>query len=127
MLTLQPSPQLAAPQSRPHTASSRPFQQLLGRATLPTLSLRRGRKPRVPLRQLLPALVFHFLSGRATLAQHFLQLFGQPLADSSWSERRARRALRPRARRRTHPEAFWRGWRLLRNRTVEAPLHFQML
>jgi hypothetical protein len=58
------------------------------------------------------------------LAQHFFQLFDAPLADSSWAERRARlpwevfaellrRALRPRATRRRHPEAFWRGWRLL--------------
>ncbi|MCU0785273.1 MAG: IS4 family transposase [Verrucomicrobia bacterium] len=64
------------------------------------------------------------LDGAGTLAQHFLQLFGARLADSSWAERRARlpwevfaellrRALRPRATRRRQPEAFWRGWRLL--------------
>jgi hypothetical protein len=52
------------------------------------------------------------------------QLFRQPLANSSWSDRRLRlpwaifadlmrRALRPRATRRQHREAFWRGWRLV--------------
>jgi hypothetical protein len=72
----------------------------------------------------LPAFIFHFMNGAGTLAQHFFQLFDAPLADSSWAERRARlpwevfaellrRALRPRATRRRHPEAFWRGWRLL--------------
>jgi hypothetical protein len=64
------------------------------------------------------------MNGAGTLAQHFFQLFHEPLADRSWSDRRARlpwqvfaelmaRMLRPRAHRRTHPEAFWRGWRLL--------------
>jgi hypothetical protein len=85
---------------------------------------RRGRKARVPLTQLLPALIFHFMNGAGTLAQHFFQLFQAPLADSSWSDRRVRlpwqvfaelmrRMLRPRANRRAHPDAFWRGWRLL--------------
>jgi hypothetical protein len=76
------------------------------------------------LTQLLPALIFHFLSGAGTLAQHFHQLYQAPLTDSSWSDRRARlpwqvftqlmqRALRLLVQRRRHPEAFWRGWRLL--------------
>ncbi len=84
----------------------------------------RGRKARVPLTQLLPALIFHFMNGAGTLAQHFFQLYQAPLADSSWSDRRTRlpwqvfvqlmqRALRPLVQRRRHPEAFWRGWRLL--------------
>jgi hypothetical protein len=58
------------------------------------------------------------------LGEHFVQLFGAPLADSSWSDRRTRlpweifadlmrRVLRRRATRRDHPDAFWRGWRLL--------------
>jgi hypothetical protein len=100
------------------------FQQLLGTAPLPTVPNRRGRKPRVPLTQVVPALIFHFMNGAGTLAQHFFQLFDSPWADSSWSDRRARlpwqifaelmqRALRPRASRRAHPDAFWRGWRLL--------------
>lgn len=99
-------------------------QQLFGATALPTVPKRRGRKPRIPLTELLPALIFHFMNGAGTLAQHFFQLFNQPLADSSWSDRRARlpwqvfaelmqRALRPLARRRRHPQAFWRGWRLV--------------
>ena len=91
---------------------------------LPQLPRRRGRKPRVPLDQILQALTFHVAHGAGTLAEHFLELFEQPLADSSWSDRRQRlpweifadlmrRALRPVATRRRQPEAFWRGWRLL--------------
>ncbi len=90
---------------------------------MPTLPRRRGRKPRVPLTQLLPALTFHVLNGAGTLADHFFQLFRESLADSSWSDRRARlpweifadlmrRVLRPQATRR-HRDAFWRGWRLV--------------
>lgn len=96
----------------------------MGAAGVPTLPRRRGRKPRVPLTQLLPALTFHVLNGPGTLAEHFFQLFGEPLADSSWADRRARlpweifadlmrRALRPRATRHRHRDAFWRGWRLV--------------
>ena len=64
------------------------------------------------------------MNGAGTLAQHFYQLYLAPLSDSSWSDRRARlpwevftqlmqRALRPLVARRRHPEAFWRGWRLM--------------
>jgi hypothetical protein len=91
---------------------------------MPTLEPRRGRKPRVPLTQLLPALTFHVMQDAGTLADHLFQLFREPLADSSWSDRRLRlpweifadlmrRALRPRATRSQHREAFWRGWRLV--------------
>lgn len=100
------------------------WHQLVGPAPVPTLSLRRGRKPRVPLTQLLPALTFHVMQGRGTLGEHFAQLFDEPFADSSWADRRARlpweifadlmrRTLRRRAIRSKHPDAFWRGWRLL--------------
>jgi hypothetical protein len=76
------------------------------------------------LTQLLPALIFHFMNGVGTLAQHFFQLYQAHMADSSWSDRRARLpwqvftqlmqwALRPLVQRRRHPEAFWRGWRLM--------------
>jgi hypothetical protein len=76
------------------------------------------------LTQLLPALTFHVMQGPGTLGEHFVQLFGAPLADSSWSDRRTRlpweifadlmrRVLRRKATRRDHPDAFWRGWRLL--------------
>ena len=83
----------------------------------------RGRKPRVSIDRLLQALTFHVLQGAGTLAEHFFELFDEPLANSSWSDRRARlpwevfadlmrRALRPLATRRRHRSAFWRGWRL---------------
>jgi hypothetical protein len=63
------------------------------------------------------------MQGTGTLARHFFELFGDALADSSWSDRRTRlpweifaelmrRALRPQAQRR-HRDAFWRGWRLV--------------
>jgi hypothetical protein len=75
------------------------------------------------LTQLLPALIFHVMQDVGTLSEHFGELFGQSLADSSWSDRRTRlpwdvftalmqRVLRPRATRR-HADAFWRGWRLV--------------
>ena len=37
-------------------------------SVLPVVPKRRGRKPRVPLSQLLPALVFHFMNAAGTLA-----------------------------------------------------------
>jgi len=100
------------------------WHQLVGGADLPTVPRRRGRKPRVPLNQLLPALTFHVMQGAGTLAEHLRQVFDTDLADSSWSDRRARlpweifanlmrRALRPQATPRRHREAFWRGWRVV--------------
>jgi hypothetical protein len=99
------------------------WNQLVGAQGVPTVPRRRGRKPRVPVEQLLPALTFHVMQRAGTLAEHFSQLFDGSLADSSWADRRARlpweifaelmrRVLRPRAQRR-HREAFWRGWRLI--------------
>lgn len=91
---------------------------------LSALPRRRGRRPRVPLAKVLPALVFHFLNAAGTFAQHFTQLFDDALTDSSLSERRTRLpwevfselmrlGLRALAQAAAHPEAFWRGWRLL--------------
>jgi len=99
------------------------WNRLVANWELPALPRRRGRKPRVPLRDLLPALTFHVLSGAGTLSEHYSQLFDDPLADSSWADRRARlpwevfadlmqRVLRPQATRR-QPDAFWRGWRVV--------------
>lgn len=100
------------------------WERLVGPRGVPTLAARRGRKPRVPLTQVLPALTFHVMQDAGTLAEHLFQLFRTPLADSSWSDRRLRlpweifaelmrRALRPRATPRQHREAFWRGWRVV--------------
>jgi hypothetical protein len=99
------------------------FHECFG-TVLPVLPKRRGRRPRVPLSQVLPALVFHVMNAAGTLAEHFGQLFEDSLADSSLSERRTRLpwevftelmhlGLRPLAQAATHPEAFWRGWRLV--------------
>lgn len=112
------------PVANPPTGFLDAWNQLLHPGVIPSVPTRRGRKPRVALTQLLPALIFHFMNGAGTLAQHFFQLFDAPLADSSWSDRRARlpwevfaelmrRMLRPMATRRRHPEAFWRKWRLV--------------
>lgn len=99
------------------------WDQMVGARGIPTIPPRRGRKPRVPVKDLLPALTFHVMQGAGTLAEHFAELFDASLADSSWADRRARlpweifaelmrRVLRPRATRR-QGEAFWRGWRLV--------------
>ena len=100
------------------------WEQLVGPRGVPTVAPRRGRRPRVPTAHLLPALTWHVIQDTGTLAEHLFQLFREPLADSSWSDRRLRlpweifadlmrRALRPRATPRQHREAFWRGWRLV--------------
>jgi hypothetical protein len=100
------------------------WEDVVGPRGVPRLAPRRGRKPRVPLTQLLPALTWHVMHDTGTLAEHLFQLFRTPLADSSWSDRRLRlaweifaelmrRALRPRATSHQHREAFWRGWRVV--------------
>src|SRR6202040_1420714 len=110
--------------SDPPTGFLAAWERLVGRRGVPALPRRRGRKPRVPVTQLLPTLTFHVMQDTGTLADHLFQLFREPLADSSWSDRRLRlpweifaelmrRALRPRATARRHCAAFWRGWRLV--------------
>ena len=109
---------------RRRTASWSAFDELVPPDQLPTVPPRRGRKPRVPLAALLTSLVFHVMNATGTLAEHFALLFEDALNDSSCADRRARlpwqvfadlmaRALRPLARKKCHPEAFWRGWRLV--------------
>lgn len=110
------------PRSEEPTGFLGAWTTLVGPNWRPSVPPRRGRKPRVPVDQLLQALTFHVMQGAGTLAEHFFELFQEPLANSSWSDRRSRlpweifadlmrRALRPVATRR-HREAFWRGWRL---------------
>ena len=111
-------------QQRSPTGFLGAWAQVVGPRGIPGLAPRRGRKPRVPLSQLLPTRTWHVMQETGTLAEHLFQLFREPLADSSWSDRRLRlpwdifaelmrRALRPRATARQHPDAFWRGWRLV--------------
>lgn len=99
------------------------WARLVGARGIPAVPRRRGRKPRVPLTELLPALTFHVMQSAGTLAEHFSLLFDDTLADSSWADRRARlpwtiftelleRVLRPQATRRQR-DAFWRGWRVV--------------
>jgi Transposase DDE domain len=101
----------------------RAWEQLVGPRGIPALGRRRGRKPRVPLTRLLPALTFHVMQDAGTLSEHFSHVFDDRLADSSWADRRARlpwdifaelmrRVLRPKATGRQR-DAFWRGWRLI--------------
>ena len=99
------------------------WRELLGAILLPSVPQRRGRKPRVVLANLLAALVFHVMNRSGTLSEHFEMLFEDSLNDSACSDRRTRlpwqifaellqRVLHPLARKRRHPEAFWRGWLL---------------
>jgi hypothetical protein len=84
---------------------------------------KRGRPAELPLPDLLASLLFHFACGAGTAAEHMCQLLGWGLSDSAISERRSvlpwalwerwlRDALRCRAHRRHHPDAFYRAWRL---------------
>jgi hypothetical protein len=70
-------------------------------------------------------MVFHFMNGAGTLAEHFAMLFDDSLNDSSRSSRRTRlswevfvqlmgRMLRPLADKKLQPESFWRSPRLSR-------------
>lgn len=99
------------------------WDRLVGPTWQPSLPVRRGRKPRVPVKELLAALTFHVMQGPGTLAEHSAEVFADALSDSAWADRRARlpwdvfadlmrRVLRPKATRR-QKDAFWRGWRLV--------------
>jgi hypothetical protein len=68
----------------------RVWNRLLGAARLPAVALRRGRKPRVPLRDVLAALTCHVEQGTGTVTEHFAQWFGIGWANSPCSDRRRR-------------------------------------
>jgi len=117
-MSRHPKPQAAA-----RTGFLAAWEQMVGARGIPAIARRRGRKPRVPLANLLAALTFHVMQDAGTLAEHFSDLFDDSLADSSWTDRRARvpweifaelmrRVLRPKATGRQR-HAFWRGWRLI--------------
>jgi hypothetical protein len=100
------------------------FNELLGGWSIPAMGRRRGRRPRVPLKPLLTALVFHVMQRTGTLGEHFALLFADSLCDSACSDRRQRLpwqvfeelmrcALRPLARGRRTGAGFWRRWRLV--------------
>ena len=64
------------------------------------------------LAQVLPALVFHVMNAADTLAESSLSERRTRLPWEVFSEL-MRRGLRALAHQATHPEAFWRGWRLV--------------
>jgi hypothetical protein len=85
---------------------------------------RRGPAAQVALPEFLMGLVYHFFSGRGLLSEHLRQLFALDYSDSAASERRQalpwevfarlmRAVLRPLARKKAHPGAFYRGHRLV--------------
>lgn len=70
------------------------------------------------------ALIFHLLRGSGTVCENLWLLHGKKLSPSSMTERRQNlpwtvfetimgKALRPQAQEKKHPEAFYRGWRLV--------------
>lgn len=85
----------------------------------------RGRRAKqLSVAGLIQSLLFHFLFPTGSFAEHLRQLTGLILAESTLSERRSalswpplvaclRQALRPLAQAECHPQAFWRGWRLV--------------
>lgn len=100
------------------------FEDLLQGAWFPEVGKRRGRPPRVELKAVLSALVFHFMHAAGTMAEHFAMLFEDSLCESACSDRRTRlpwevftqllrRALRPLSQKKRHPESFWRDWLLV--------------
>jgi hypothetical protein len=121
---MSPRTRTALPRELPEAAD---FLALWKRIVGPdafVLPSRRGRKPRVPVDELLPALIFHVMQQAGTLATHQATLCAAPLVDSSWADRRQRwpwtlfvevlrRALRPLATLRRQPDAFWAGYRLV--------------
>ncbi len=66
------------------------WEDVVGPRGVPDMAPRLGRKPCVPLTQLLPALTWHVMQDSGTLAEHLFQLFREPLPNSSWSDRRLR-------------------------------------
>jgi len=122
-----PCPQVPSPQGDIHGFFAALFALIAPRRFERLAEYRnskRGRPPELPLTDLLAALLFHFLCGAGTASEHLFQLLGRRLCDSAIAERRSvlpwalwerwlRDALRPMAQRRRHPEAFYRGWRLV--------------
>jgi Transposase DDE domain len=82
------------------------------------------RPPKLSAFALIKAMLFHFLHGEGTLAQNVRTCTGKAISDSALSQRRSalgfepfywilQAALRPRAHIKQHPEAFYKGKRLV--------------
>ena len=81
------------------------------------------RPPTITSYELLMGLVFHVMAGAGTLAEHVKELTRKSITDGALSQRRTRlpwqifetileEVLRPRAKEKEHPEAFYHGLRL---------------
>jgi hypothetical protein len=92
-------------------------------AILRRFAPRRRRPPQISVAEIICALVFHVVAGAGTLAEHVKQLLGIDITDGALSQRRAvlpweifesimAAALKPKASRRRHPDAFYHGLRL---------------
>ena len=92
-------------------------------ALLRRCGVRRRCPPVVTAVELIQGLVFHVISEAGTLAQQVKQLTGKSITDGALAQRRALlplevfealmgAALKPKADRRRHPEAFYHGLRL---------------
>jgi hypothetical protein len=105
------------------------FGELLGERTITSLLAEfrqspAGAVPRVPGHQVIEGMVFHCLMPCGHLAAHVQQLTGHRISGSSISERREtmgcalfhallKAALAPIAQPATHPQAFYKGMRLV--------------
>jgi hypothetical protein len=80
--------------------------------------------PKLKAEQVVTGLIYHQLQPGGTLGQHAWQLHGVKMSESAHTQRRQglapelfdevmAEALRPLADPRRHPEAFYRGWRLV--------------
>lgn len=81
-------------------------------------------KPKLSATQVVSGLIYHQLQPAGPLGRHAWQLHGVKMSESAHAQRRAglpvelfeeimAEALRPLAQEARHPEAFYRGWRLV--------------
>src|SRR3989442_9116795 len=68
------------------------WHELISPSLWPAVGKRRGRKPRVPLANLVASQIFHVMNTAGTLGGHFGMLFEDALVDSSCLGRRPRGA-----------------------------------
>ena len=114
--------------SRSSTDFLSAFRTLISNACLGAILRHHGPTKRSPARVsascIVKALVFHLLRGTGTVTENLQLLHQEKLSPSSMSERRANlpfkvfqtilgSALRPKAQEETHPEAFYKSWRLV--------------
>jgi len=114
--------------SQPSTDFLSGFARLISPSRLRQILRRHGPAKRCPPRVkgpcVISALVFHLFRGSGTVCENLWLLHGKRLSASSMSERRQclpwkvfqtimEESLAPKAQQKKHPEAFYRGWRLV--------------